>query len=193
MINKNLIGLAGIAENEAGERIGSARVGKDEVGKYLKSLGTYQNLSFAAPIYEVAFHAFGLPREVIDNPSHFDKEERVYAPWGVTLREILQTIGTELFRDNVDPNFWVMRSHLEVKRTITRGLIPVFTDVRMPNEANYIREQGGVIIHVHRKTDLGAVRLHRSELQVEILEGDLHLFNNGTLEELHQAVRELLL
>ena len=193
MENKNpyhLIGLTGVAENEAKERIGSARVGKDEIGHYLsKVVRCHHQLSFAAPLYKVAEHAYGIPKFILENPSVFQKEEQIYAPWGQTLREILQTIGTELFRDNVDPDFWVKRANMELEKLKDRV---VMTDVRMENEASLIRNKGGTIVHVHRIIDSGKVKAHRSEATVEVFPEDLHIYNYGTKEDLYKQLDELI-
>ena len=186
----NLIGLTGIAEDAACNRIGSARVGKDEVGRYLsKPFHGFISTSFAKPIYDVAEHAFGIPREILTNPSHFEKEHKVYEPWGMTLRQILQTVGTELFRDNIDPDFWVKRARMSLNLDYQKY---VFTDVRMPNEARMIRDAGGVITHVHRLVTSGQVRDHSSENQIEIMNEDLHIYNYGTIGELHCEINDLL-
>lgn len=130
MKNKLLLGLVGVAENSLGERIGSARVGKDVIGDYLvSSLGSWVKVSFAEPIYRIAEHAFGIPKSILDSPTHFEKEEKIYSPWGMTLRNILQEVGTELFRDNIDTDFWVKRA----KMKLSPNKCQVFTDVRIEN------------------------------------------------------------
>ncbi len=187
----NLIGLTGIAEDSDGNRIGSARVGKDEIGKMLcDHQRSHVQLSFAAPIYDIVHHAFGIPKRILSAPTKFQKEEQLFEPWGMTMREMLQTVGTELFRHNVDPEFWVKRMELELKTCTTRAVI---TDVRMENEAALIRSRGGVVIHVHRRIEGGKVRPHESETKVEEHPDDLHIFNYGSLEDLHNEVGEVIL
>lgn len=67
----------------------------------------------------------------------------------------------------------------------------VIPDVRFENEAEWVRNKGGRIIHVVRANPT-QIETHVSENGVTKSPLDAILFNSGTLEELQIATRELL-
>ena len=73
---------------------------------------------------------------------------------------------------------------------INRGPGMVVCDVRYDNEAEWVRNLGGLVIHVERP-DASAVNPHSSESGVTKLPGDMTIVNTGTLGDLQLIVREL--
>ena len=70
------------------------------------------------------------------------KREQELPDWeGWSVRKLLQFIGTELFRTNIAPDIWVKSLWLRVKSNPDKNY--VVTDVRFPNELNYLRDNGG--------------------------------------------------
>jgi hypothetical protein len=73
----------------------------------------------------------------------------------------------------------------------------VVTDVRFPNEAQHIRDHGGLVVRVERPgaQDDGAARgsSHPSESLVDTITPDRTLLNDGTLEDLATRVKSLML
>jgi len=100
-------------------------------------------------------------------------------------REKLQRLGQRL-RD-FDEDFWVK----SLPKTLADRA--VVTDLRYPNEADWIRERGGFIVAIHRK-DHGPVNSHPSERNTGLIieAADLHFENNGTVPELAARVRTAL-
>lgn len=68
--------------------------------------------------------------------------------WG-TYRGILQQFGTNVMRTHVHPDFWVyaMKEKVVQAKLNSTDLF-IITDVRFPNEAKMIREQGGKVIYL---------------------------------------------
>ena len=68
------------------------------------------------------------------------------------------------------------------------GVVP---DTRFRNEAEAIRDQDGYIIRIERDSahDLGSNATHVSE---RVLDADLTISNNGTVEELSEKVTTML-
>lgn len=65
------------------------------------------------------------------------------------------------------------------------------TDVRFPNEAQAIKERGGLLVRINRGTP--ADNQHISETALDDYEGfDIVIDNNGTLDELKEKVKEIL-
>jgi hypothetical protein len=65
----------------------------------------------------------------------------------------------------------------------------VVTDVRFPNEADAIRQAGGVVVRIERPgvgphTDPGGW-VHESDVALDHYDFDVTVKNDGTIEELH--------
>lgn len=70
----------------------------------------------------------------------------------------------------------------------------VVPDNRFNNEANIIRDEGGVVVHVCRELPAGIelVQGHASELGVTPMESDIFIQNDGTLEQLRKRTHALV-
>lgn len=105
-----------------------------------------------------------------------------------TIRQLLQKFGTEVGR-NISPDLWVIaliNSYIEAK---SNGYEEdwIVTDVRFKNEAEAIRENGGILIRLNRNT--GFNDQHSSETALDDYKNfDLIIDNNGTLDELIDKV-----
>lgn len=100
-------------------------------------------------------------------------------------REILQLVGTDIFRA-VDPPVWVWawsQSSDEID--------VVAPDVRFPNEAEVIKRRGGIVIKVICPGQQ-AVSGHVSETSLDKRACDFELINDGSLEDLWRAVVDIL-
>lgn len=109
------------------------------------------------------------------------------------VRELLQRCGTDAGRNVLGENVWV---------TATLGDLPelhrpsvVVTDVRFPNEADAIRDYGGVVVRIVRP---GVTLIRDAEGNVHPSEtalDDYPIFhvvvNDGTPEDLHRKIRQI--
>lgn len=71
----------------------------------------------------------------------------------MSVREMLQKIGTDCMRKNLHPNTWVNALFADYKSVKMDQYYPsnwIITDVRFPNEAHAIKEKGGILIRVNR-------------------------------------------
>lgn len=163
----NLIGLTG--------HKGS---GKDTAAAALMPLG-YTNLKFATPLKEMTralFRSLGIPLEQIDRMVEGDmKECRSVRLPGHTPRYVMQTLGTEWGRDCMGEDFWVNVARARAAYHPGRRL---FSDVRFRNEAQMIRDLGGVIIKIERP-GLDIDLSHPSEQEIALIEPDV-VFDNET-------------
>lgn len=162
---------------------GRARSGKDTVANFaLAAIGGYL-YSFADPI-----RAMLVPLGIdMRDPYWQARKEEVIPALGVSPRKLMQTLGTEWGRELINPELWLL---LARQRLLQHGPGMIVTDVRFENEAAWVRDNGGMIIHVIRP-DAPGVREHTSESGVAIQPADVQLFNSGTLEELQSSVRAL--
>lgn len=73
----------------------------------------------------------------------------------------------------------------------------IITDVRFPNEAQAIKDRGGVVVRVERKIHIGNIKpfqiAHQSETSLDKWEFDYRIDNGGTKEQLVEKVREMLI
>ena len=182
-MNQQLIGLTG-----------NPGAGKDTVADYLEDSG-YQTLkeSFADPIYDIVKIAFCLTEEYVRDRAN---KERKIPGFEITLRQALQLIGTEMFRDMIDQDFWL--KNMDRRREgfgieiLAENLPPaesiVIPDVRFPNEAIYVKKAGGTIGRIVQDGCDGEVGFkdHRSESHS--IQADIEIENNGTKEELYAEV-----
>lgn len=108
----------------------------------------------------------------------------------VTPRIMMQTLGTEWGRSLL-PDLWLRVWRCELDNSAHTVCVP---DVRFDNEADLIRELGGVIIHVQRKptADMLAVPAHVSEVGITRTKGDIILRNDRGIEKMAQLAAQIL-
>lgn len=183
---------------------GHAHSGKNTVAAHIfdsDPSGSSQILSFADPLKETCAKLFGLPWESFYETAYKDE---VNPKWGVSPREIMQFVGTELVRNHLHElipglrqgDFWIkcMENRIEKLRRQCRFII--IPDVRFPNERDFILSQGGLMIHLTRPGADGKVGLsgHASETVLPNTERrDIWCINNeGTIDELVEKVNNFL-
>ena len=90
---------------------------------------------------------------------------------------------------------------VDESESYTTGSNWIITDCRFPNEAQAVKQRGGIVIRVNRgKTPVpeGALkamvdRSHPSETSLDNYEFDHVIDNNGSIEELVEKVKQLKL
>jgi hypothetical protein len=146
----------------------------------------------------------------------------------MTVRTLLQEVGTEAMRDTIHTNVWVNALFADYK-VVDSGLtnpypknkwpehdewnmwfskqIPnwIITDLRFPNELKAIKDYKGITIRINRKKTFEMVMVdhkestvekipeHPSETALDDAKFDYVTDNNGSLEELVEKVREILI
>lgn len=170
-MSKLLIGIAGTAYN-----------GKSLAASILTQHLELREQTFAAPIINACANATGIiPHDFKQLP-----KDALIPGFKFTPRIIMQAIGKAL--READPLFMI--KHLEHRindiTTIDQQLFNghLISDVRMPTEARWIRKNNGLLIHISRK-DAPKTNPDITEKTLPIEAGDLHITNNGTIEELH--------
>jgi dephospho-CoA kinase len=165
---------------------GKARAGKDTVAEYLVERYGYSRFAFADDIKRIAKDIF---------------------PWrfadGKKDRELLQQFGQNMRK--IDPDVWVRRLFLKLDLLMAHGVIPVITDLRMPNEYAACREWGFVIIRIDADDEIRRKRMiecgdvfrneninHKTERFVEGFDVDFRVENNGDIESLYEQVDEIM-
>ncbi len=166
---------------------GHAFVGKDTAADMLQDiLGEGIVSHFAAPLKAMAL-ALGVPHQYLYEP---ELKNVVIPEFGVTARHLLQTLGTEWGRSMIGPDVWLdsMKArHADLQEPL------IIADVRFPNEAAWVRENGILVqmtgpVRGEISTD---AQQHLSEAGIPTEVFDYYLDNGGTLDDLVRYVEDL--
>jgi hypothetical protein len=155
---------------------GEKRHGKSTIAQTLFDLG-FETVNFADPVRAVAHLVFGITYEEMENDDL--KEMPLDRFPFISPREIMQQIGTDLFRD------WIDDTWIEAwKRAIPDKLAVVTGDLRFPNEADSVRALGGYVVRVVNPNKPSGTDQHISESGQDRVTPDFTIINDGTIEEL---------
>jgi hypothetical protein len=188
---------------------GKMTSGKDTVAKIIDELASeqFETRRFSYKVKKVASELTGWPVELFedqnfklqglgDNWKIFDfvnknegsplypKYSRDVFEREITVRELLQKIGEGMRAIHED--VWVNALFGEYEPG-NKWIIP---DVRYLNEFNRVKKEGGIIIRVER---IGVPdSQHISETNLDHACFDYKIYNNDTLAELRERVREIM-
>ena len=167
---------------------GKAGSGKDTIGTYLNMRYKFFHESLAAPIKRLVKDVFVVDGKAMNDRIGREEQLANWPDW--TVRKMLQHVGTEMFRATFGEDIWVKSLCLRLREIDYDKF--VITDVRFPNERDYLRKEYGLnftLIRVVRPGYDGAVSGipgHASEAHV--LESDFVLDNTGTVADLCKQV-----
>lgn len=183
-----LIGLAG-----------AAGTGKDTAADHLEAAHGFARWAFAEPMrtmLEALLVECGQDHAYLFEPA---LKELPVPGLGVSYRHMAQTLGTEWGRQLLGEDFWLRAAGLctGLSSTDPGQNAPVhdrivFSDVRFPNEAAWLRARGGVVVRIERPGAPG-VRTHVSEQLLDQLQPEHVILNAGRLVDLHDQLDALLL
>ncbi len=174
--------------------------GKTTAAQALELGQKYAHLNFADPLRQIAKIAYGLTDFELNDPV---AKETCLTRWpSRTPREIMQQIGTDMFRAYIPDTWtsnWVMRA-VRAQSKAGLGELEVFSgvtcsDLRFLNEEEKIRSVGGIIIRVidpRKETDDSASQ-HASETEMDQIIADHVIINDGSIEELQAKVLAIVL
>jgi hypothetical protein len=177
--------------------------------------------SFADSLKDTCACVFGWDRELLEGSTHDSRawRETVDTWWSEKLnrpnftpRIALQIVGTDLWRNQFHDGIWLLsfeKKLLDIKENV------IITDCRFPNEIDLIQRLEGKIVRVKRGEDPpwwdtavedNACRdeaqynpmlpriypeIHASESSWAGCTEDHVIVNDGTLEDLEEAVKNL--
>jgi hypothetical protein len=194
-------------------KIGS---GKDTVAQIIQECTPYHNWEvkkWAGKLKVIAEIISGIPKEKFEDqdfkytnlPECWDRQVqsgRYKTTQSMTVRDLLQLLGTEAMRNGLHENVWVNALMSDYKPYSVRGSSYeehesnwIITDTRFPNELQAVQEQKGITIKVHRpgrKSDEKQAQ-HASEIALDhITDWDYIITNDGDLSDLKNKVYEIL-
>lgn len=175
-----LIGLTGYAGS-----------GKDTVREILEHRHEIDGLAFADPIRDMLTALFDTCGVDTDWMTDRERKEKPIPEIGASYRTLAQQLGTEWGRA-IDPDLWLKIAAAKIamyRKYDSKGV--VISDVRFPNEAAWIKAQGGVIWRIIRP-GVEPVRAHASEDMIASLPYDYVIDNRSTIDNLIHATRAAL-
>lgn len=156
---------------------GYAGAGKSTVANIMVAVHDFERIRFAGPLKKM-MEALGLSHDQVDGNA---KEFPCDLLGGMTPRYAMQTLGTEWGRALIHPDLWVNAWHGYVNRAYPKSVVA--DDVRFPNEAEVIRNMGGVLWWVDRP-GVSRASLHASESSIGPGDCDAIIRNNVPIEDL---------
>lgn len=191
---------------------GRKQVGKDTSARFIKRallLNTgapeVHIVHFADALKKACNVIFGIPLEDMETEDGKQRLTQVrwpeddmlqgsYGYWPdpkgrfMTVREVLQFVGTELFRNQMDPDIWLNSVFL---KPWDEDDVVIIADARFPNEAKLGREHG-LLINVLRDTGIENDG-HASENALADYDGYHYVVeNNGSFEDLAMRLGDIL-
>jgi hypothetical protein len=166
---------------------------------------------FAGKLKDIAEHLTGIPIEKFEDQEF--KKTNLGPEWDyqidqfnpvqkMTVRDFLQKLGTDAMRMGLHDNVWVNALMADYKREKLCDCekecrctfrLPnwIITDVRFPNEAQAIKDKGGIIIRVDRP-GVSPINDHPSEIGLDGWKFDYKIANVSDIFSLKQTVEQIL-
>lgn len=196
--------------------MGKAGSGKDTTGLSIKELlincgVKAKRFAFADAVKDVAACLTGNKRELFDNQSF---KKRSYfsltdgftydisgIPYGhdvISIRELLQKVGTEAIQGTFGKNVWVNKTFSEINNDLEDGIIKValITDVRFKHEYEAIKKMDGIIIRIVNPF-INSTDTHISETDLDEYSADYTIINDWqndpytTNQQIHEFVQQV--
>lgn len=174
---------------------GIAGCGKDTAAKIISEFLGYKIYGFADPLYDMIQAGFGIDGHSEEWQDRVMKNATI--PWlssqerDISLRYLLETLGTAWGRHRISNDIWIKVANKFINDNIEGVIIH---DVRFSDEFVWIKEKGGVIIHIIRPNYFGndATINHPSNIPLPILEDDKVIVNDGSLSDFKKKIKILL-
>lgn len=184
---------------------GYARTGKDEFAAVLVNEYNFIRIAYADKLREVLYaldpivaheNLYGIRQnrleqlqpvtvsQVIDRYGWDGYKETKYKD---EIRRLLQRLGTEAGRKALWDSIWVDAAFANLNPDSR----VVITDMRFPNEAQAVKDRGGVTLRIDRE-GVGPINNHASETSLDDWKFDWRVQNTGSLEEYQESVRQFM-
>lgn len=170
---------------------GKKRVGKDTIADYLHQKYGYKNVKFAEPLKTAVKALFGFSDEQIEN-----NKEQIDSRWQITPRETLQFFGSEIMQ------YQIQKILPEIGREFfSKSLLAkynkesdriVISDMRFLHEYRAIAGISNSLVIKIIKNDVDDGDQHISEVELEKIDPQDIVVNDGSLEELYIQIENIL-
>lgn len=150
---------------------------------------------WAGKLKTIASLLTGIPVEKFEDQEF--KKTQLGPQWGMTVRDFLQKLGTDGLRTGLHENTWVnalmadYEGLYDIDTDRTTWPKWVITDTRFPNEAQAIKDAGGIVIRVDRP-GYKPINDHPSETGLDDWNFDHRIMNGSDLVALLFTVGSVL-
>jgi hypothetical protein len=159
---------------------GIAGAGKDTAALAIKELEPSTDVfAFAGPLKEACKILFNFSHDQLHHPVI---KEEMDERWEKSPRQILQWLGTDILRENINQDFFVMNMKQRIDSSEAEYII--ISDVRFDNEAEFIRSLGGKVIKIERnngKTTKHSEHVTEKGISTNLI--DAVIENNASIQE----------
>lgn len=186
---------------------GRAGSGKSTAaGWVLRNQNRVVKMSFARPLKRMAYE---LLREVLPKDHHISATDYINNPefkeapipflGNYTARKIMQTLGTEWGRKAIHEDFWVAIAAGKVERSLGTSFqksetVPiklVFDDLRFANEAEMVRNYGGIVVRIERPDAEKPAEVSAHPSEHFGFPADVTILNDGSPDDLFDKLAAL--
>lgn len=176
--------------------VGGKGVGKTVCATHLASVHNFKRVSVADPLKTIVKSLFRLSDDQVNDGAL--KETTIVPPLNATPRQLMQIIGTDLFRDTftqrfpqMTTGFWAMLLDQTLEDALQYTDV-VVDDIRFEDEAAIIRKHRGTLIRIdrHQCDASGAQHKdgHASENNHQSIVTDYTIFNAYDVQQLFALV-----
>ena len=161
---------------------------------WLEEQSDWEIRKFAGKLKDIASHLTGIDIEDFEDQdfkkTNLGREwwttcDEGYQP--MTVRDFLQKLGTDALRNGLHDNVWVNALMADYDEDSNW----VITDTRFPNEAQAIKDKGGIVIRVDRP-GVKPINTHPSETGLDNWKFDYTIANVSDIFDLKQTVEQIL-
>lgn len=170
--------------------LGKRRSGKDTAAQVLITIG-FKPVRFAGAMKEMlrAYLLYTGESEITVGEMIEGELKEVPTPrlGGKSPRLAMQTLGTQWGRQLISAELWVnacLDRYAQVDKIVV-------TDVRVKEEVEALMKIGGKIIRIKRPRT-ATDDAHDTERDVDTLPADFEVINDGTIDDLHAKVLQII-
>lgn len=178
--------------------MGPKRSGKDTIASILHDYN-YINIKISSKLKEVCKILFGFTDEQLE----CDIKDSIDPKWGVSPRQAMQFIGTEVMQykiqeliTNINRTFWVKSTCTKIDEHLQNGDRIIITDLRFLHEYALLKERyldKIVFIRVTRTQNVECdCDHHESEQEWKKIPHTISIINDGTKEDLRENIEAFL-
>ena len=191
---------------------GQKRAGKDTISDYIKGQVMASRVSFADPVRDVCRAYFGWTEEWLLGKH----KEDVDPYWGISPRQAMQYLGTEVGRVGIAENYpefksvtgdsiWIKRAKKNIRVKSSKEYISnygkirafIIPDMRFLNEYDAMKEmenEGYKVITIGVRRDGLPSDSHASETEIRycVEKCDFIIDNNKEISDLEDSVDEII-
>lgn len=166
--------------------MGKAGSGKTTTADILVKKYGFTKVSFSDPLKQMLVKAGLL------------KKDEAFGEKTPLAREMLQKIGTDLIRNQIDQDFWVRLCRNKIAALSTNGIKKiVIDDVRFPNEYHMVKSLNGFVVKIqsfgNNNNNMQSVNNHESEVYADYMHYDFLIVNDkSSRKELEKKIDTVL-